>query len=78
MIGRQHLVFGFIYLDALDYNKVYSRLLTMRDNDLKNGINESGFPTGFERVTKIYKILINNGYQLLKKDSDTDFLYFRN
>ena len=43
MIERQHPVFGFIYLDALDYNKVYSRLLIMRDNDLKNGINESGF-----------------------------------
>ena len=52
MIGRQHPVFGFIYLDALDYNKVYSRLLTMRDNDLKNGINESGFPTGFESWCK--------------------------
>ena len=52
MIGRQHPVFGFIYLDALDYNKVYSRLLTMRDNDLKNGINESGFPTGFEDWAK--------------------------
>tara|TARA_A200000113_G_C8727945_1_gene310590 strand:+ start:188 stop:316 length:129 start_codon:yes stop_codon:yes gene_type:complete len=38
MIGRQQPVYGFIYLDALDYNKVYSRLINMRDQDLKNGI----------------------------------------
>tara|TARA_Y100001978_G_scaffold188348_1_gene189680 strand:+ start:47 stop:229 length:183 start_codon:yes stop_codon:yes gene_type:complete len=48
IIGKQQTVFGFIYLDALDYNKVYSRLKTMRNKNLKNGIDQSGFPTGFE------------------------------
>ena len=48
MIGRQHPFYGFIYLDALDYKKVYSRLITMKDQDLKNGINQSVFPTSFE------------------------------
>ena len=43
MIGRQHPVFGFIYLDALDYNKVYSRLLTIRDNDLKMELMNQDF-----------------------------------
>ena len=52
MIGRQHPVFGFIYLDALDYNKVNSRLLTMGDIDLQNGINESGFPTGLRKLVQ--------------------------
>ena len=70
MIGRQHPVFGFIYLDALDYNKVYSRLLTMRDNDLKNGINESGFPTGFESWCKdhLKELCAQSKYQKRVKD----------
>lgn len=70
MIGRQHPVFGFIYLDALDYNKVYSRLLTMRDNDLKNGKNESGFPTGFEDWAKehLKELCQQSKYQKRVKD----------
>ena len=70
MIGRQHPVFGFIYLDALDYNKVYSRLLTMRDNDLKNGINESGFPTEFECLCNenLKELCAQTKYQKRLKD----------
>ena len=52
MIGRQNPVFGFIYLDALDYKKVYFRLLTMRDNDLKNGINIKWISNCFESWCK--------------------------
>tara|TARA_B100000212_G_scaffold333276_1_gene302550 strand:- start:439 stop:660 length:222 start_codon:yes stop_codon:yes gene_type:complete len=54
IIGKQQPVFGFIYLEALDYNKVFSRLLTMRDKNIKNGLNESGFSTGFESWCKEY------------------------
>ena len=70
MIGRQHPVFGFIYLDALDYNKVYSRLLTMRDNELKNGINESGFTIGFESWCKdhLKELWAQSKYQKSVKD----------
>ena len=75
MIGRQHPVFGFIYLDALDYNKVYSRLLTMRDNDLKNGINESWFPTSFESWYKenLKELCSQTKYQKRVKDHIDQF-----
>ena len=53
MIGRQRPVYGFIYLDALDYNKFYSRLINMKDQDLENGINQSGFPSGLKLGAKI-------------------------
>ena len=33
---------------------------------------------GFERVTEINQILINNNYQLLKTDGKADFLYLKN
>ena len=52
IIGKEQPIFGFIYFDAFDYNKVYSRLLTMRDKNLKNGVNVSGFPAGFESWCK--------------------------
>ena len=70
MIGRQHPFYGFIYLDALDYKKVYSRLITMKDQDLKNGINQSVFPTSFEDQCKDHvKELVNQlNYQKRIKD----------
>ena len=37
----------WIHLDSLEYNKVYSGFLTMRNNELKNEINQSGFPSSF-------------------------------
>ena len=33
---------------------------------------------GFERVTYINQILINNNYHLLKTNGKADFLYFKN
>ena len=33
---------------------------------------------GFERVTEINQILINNNYQLIKTDGKADFLYLKN
>ena len=32
----------------------------------------------FQRVTEINQILMHNGYQLLKKEGQTDFLYLKN
>ncbi len=33
---------------------------------------------GFQRVTEINQILINNNYQLIKTDGKADFLYLKN
>ena len=70
MIGRQHIACGFINLDALDSNKVYISLLTMRDNELKNGINKTVFASTLKLQLK-YCLLFLKVIALF-------FPYFRN
>ena len=45
--ARQHPYYGWLFLEPDDYRKVYNQLIQMRDQDLKNGDNSSGFPSGF-------------------------------
>ena len=54
----------------MGHNKVYSRFLTIRDNDSKKVINQSGFPTGFETWFKEYlkELCAHSKYQKLVKD----------
>ena len=54
----------------MDYNKVYSRFLTMRNNELKNWINQSGFPTSFEIWCKenLKELCAQSKYQKRVKD----------
>ena len=52
--ARQHPVYGWLFLEPDDYRKVYNQLIQMRDQDLKNGDNSSGFPSGFPEWCKTH------------------------
>ena len=54
------------------------RLLAFLEGDAE--FDELNIPSrrGFERVTEINQILINNNYQLIKTDGKADFLYLKN
>ena len=45
--ARQHLYYGWLFLEPDDYRRIYNQLIQMRDADLKKGDNSSGFPSGF-------------------------------
>ena len=45
--ARQHPFYGWLFLEPDDYRRIYNQLIQMRDEDLRNGDNSSGFPSGF-------------------------------